>query len=144
MISNEGELEGKWAQASLRQFPRICKNAVSVVTLSSLGILIPTDIPPQACISPPPGMYNAKDYSGLLLIASSLGDSESMAALAEQAHAAGKENIAFTAYMMLNNIPRCLDLLIETERYPEAAIMAKTYMPSQVRHSGLLFTRYPV
>lgn len=77
-------------------------------------------------------MYNAKDYSGLLLLASSLGDSTSMEALAEQAHNAGKENIAFTAYMMLNNIPKCLQLLIETERYPEAAIMAKTYMPSEV------------
>ena len=78
-------------------------------------------------------MYNAKDYSGLLLLASSLGDAESMKQLAELAHAAGKENIAFTAYMTLNNIPKCLDLLIETERYPEAALMAKTYMPSQVR-----------
>lgn len=77
-------------------------------------------------------MYNAKDYSGLLLLASSLGDAESMTALAEAAHSAGKENIAFTAYMMLNNIPRCLELLVETERYPEAAIMAKTYQPSQV------------
>ena len=77
-------------------------------------------------------MYNAKDYSGLLLLASSLGDAASMEQLAELAHSAGKENIAFTAYMMLNNIPKCLQLLIETERYPEAAIMAKTYMPSEV------------
>ena len=78
-------------------------------------------------------MYNAKDYSGLLLLASSLGDAESMKQLAELARAAGKHNIAFTAYMMLNDVPRSLELLIETERYPEAAIMAKTYMPSEVR-----------
>ena len=77
-------------------------------------------------------MIRAKDYSGLLLLASSLGDAECLEQLAESAHSAGKENIAFTAYMMLNNIPKCLDLLIETERYPEAAIMAKTYMPSRV------------
>ena len=86
-------------------------------------------------------MYNAKDYSGLLLLASSLGDAESMAQLAELAHSAGKENIAFTAYMTLNNIPKCLQLLVETERYPEAAIMAKTYMPSEV-YSWLSLTNF--
>ena len=80
-------------------------------------------------------MYNAKDYSGLLLLASSLGDGECMEKLAELAHSAGKENIAFTAYMTLNNIPKCLELLVDTNRYPEAALMAKTYMPSEVRHA---------
>jgi coatomer subunit beta' len=44
----------------------------------------------------------------------------------------GKNNVAFVSMFMLKDIDGCLDLLIETNRIPEAAFMARTYAPSRV------------
>jgi coatomer subunit beta' len=44
----------------------------------------------------------------------------------------GKNNIAFTGFLILGEIDRCLDILCRTQRIPEAALLARTYAPSQV------------
>ncbi|KAF9998771.1 hypothetical protein BGZ65_005768 [Modicella reniformis] len=75
---------------------------------------------------------HAKDLSGLLLIYTSSGNALGLLKLAEMAKAAGKSNIAFACYLNLGQVEDCIDILIETERIPEAAFMARTYLPSAV------------
>ncbi|KAF9982355.1 hypothetical protein BGZ75_006247 [Mortierella antarctica] len=75
---------------------------------------------------------NAKDLSGLLLIYTSSGNAEGMRRLAALAKAAGKSNISFACYLSLGQVEDCIEILIETERIPEAAMMARTYLPSAV------------
>jgi hypothetical protein len=43
----------------------------------------------------------------------------------------GLNNIAFAAYLQLADITSLLALLIKTDRIPEAALLARTYAPSQ-------------
>lgn len=45
--------------------------------------------------------------------------------LAEISKNAGKNNISFICYMLLGKLEKCLDLLIETDRIPEAAFFAR-------------------
>lgn len=51
-----------------------------------------------------------------------------VAKLADMAKANGKNNISFVCYMLLGKLEKCLDLLIETDRIPEAAFFAR-YIP---------------
>jgi coatomer subunit beta' len=44
----------------------------------------------------------------------------------------GKNNIAFMAYLQTGNIEKCIDILIATRRFPEAALLARTYSPSLI------------
>lgn len=77
-------------------------------------------------------LWEAQDFGGLLLLATALGDSEMVSRLAESSKANGKNNISFVCYMLLGKLEKCLDLLIETDRIPEAAFFARTYMPSKM------------
>lgn len=93
---------------------------------------------------------NAGDLAALLLVYSSTGDREGMKSLAEQAsgclhissccnmrlttfiaESKGLNNIAFSALLQLQDAVGCVDLLMATERIPEAALFARTYAPSQ-------------
>lgn len=42
----------------------------------------------------------------------------------------------------LARLDNCLELLIKTNRLPEAAFLARTYLPSQVSRSVFTFTLY--
>lgn len=44
----------------------------------------------------------------------------------------GKHNIAFSALMNLQAIDELLELLIKTDRLPEAALFARTYCPQKI------------
>jgi len=77
-------------------------------------------------------MEHCDDTAGLLLVHSSLGNSEKLLELAERARKEGRANIAFVCYFVTRHVKECLDLLCETSRYAEAAFMARTYMPSEV------------
>lgn len=72
---------------------------------------------------------HAKDLSGLLLIYTSSGNALGLKKLAQMAKDAGKSNIAFACYLNLGQMEDCIQVLIETERIPEAALMARTYLP---------------
>ncbi len=52
--------------------------------------------------------------------------------LAESSDNSGKNNISFLSYFLLGNIDKCLDILIKTDRLPEAAFFARTYVPSRI------------
>ena len=71
----------------------------------------------------------ADDWSSLLLLHTSSGNVDGMAALAERAGRAGRFNVAFIANFLLHKVDDCIRLLCETNRIPEAAFMARTYAP---------------
>ncbi|KAE8718408.1 Coatomer subunit beta'-2 [Hibiscus syriacus] len=77
-------------------------------------------------------MKHALDLSGLLLLYSSLGDAEGISRLASLSKEHGKNNVAFLCLFMLGKLEDCLQLLVESNRIPEAALMARSYLPSKV------------
>ena len=83
-------------------------------------------------------LYKARDFSGLLLLASAAGDAAMVERLAEEAGRSGDHNVAFTCLLLAGHTEQCLEVLISTGRLPEAAFFARTYLPSQVsRWAGL-------
>nr|QEX51140.1 coatomer subunit beta'-1-like isoform X1 [Cymbidium ensifolium] len=77
-------------------------------------------------------LSNAMDLSGLLLLYSSLGDAEGITRLASLARKRGKNNVAFLCLFLLGKLEECIQLLVESNRIPEAALMARSYLPSKV------------
>jgi coatomer subunit beta' len=77
-------------------------------------------------------LIQAKDYSGLLLLFSSAGNPQGLLKLATVARDAGKNNIAFVCLFVLRRLEDCLQLLCDTQRLPEAAFFAHTYLPSHI------------
>ncbi|XP_054453239.1 coatomer subunit beta'-like [Anoplopoma fimbria] len=77
-------------------------------------------------------LHQAQDYGGLLLLATASGNASMVGKLAEGAERDGKTNVAFLTYFLQGRLDKCLDLLIETNRLPEAAFLARTYLPSHV------------
>ena len=72
------------------------------------------------------------DLSGLLLLYAAAGNKEGMKELAVLAKESGRTNVAFLAFYVTAQVEECIDLLIDTNRLPEAAFMARTYLPSRV------------
>mmetsp|Transcript_579 Transcript_579/g.1192 ORF Transcript_579/g.1192 Transcript_579/m.1192 type:complete len:972 (+) Transcript_579:202-3117(+) len=72
------------------------------------------------------------DFPGLLLLYSAVGNFEGMEKLANAAQEDGKTNVAFVAYLLTGNVEACADLLVSTNRLPEAAFFCRTYLPSRV------------
>jgi coatomer subunit beta' len=72
------------------------------------------------------------DLSGMLLIYAAAANKEGMLELAELAKERGRTNVAFLAYFVTGRVEKCIDLLVDTKRVPEAAFMARTYMPSKI------------
>lgn len=54
--------------------------------------------------------------------------------LAESTNLNGKNNISFLSYLLLGDLDKCLQLLIETDRLPEAAFFARSYLPSKMSY----------
>ena len=74
----------------------------------------------------------SNDYAGLLLMYSAIGNYAGMESLAQSAEAGEKTNVAFTAHLLTGNVEACVNILINTSRFPEAAFFARTYLPSRV------------
>jgi len=74
----------------------------------------------------------SNDYAGLLLMYTAIGNLNGMEKLAKAAEVDGKTNIAFTAYLLSGNVEACVNILVATDRLPEAAFFARTYLPSRV------------
>jgi coatomer subunit beta' len=72
------------------------------------------------------------DLSGLMLLYSASGNKEGVKSLAVKAKDSGRSNVAFLAYFVTGQVEECIQLLIDTGRVPEAAFMARTYMPSMI------------
>lgn len=67
-----------------------------------------------------------------MLLLLSIGDSDGLAKLAVTAEQKGQNNLAFAALLQVGNPAACVDLLVKTQRAPEAAMFARTYAPSKV------------
>mmetsp|Transcript_5141 Transcript_5141/g.4631 ORF Transcript_5141/g.4631 Transcript_5141/m.4631 type:complete len:986 (-) Transcript_5141:43-3000(-) len=74
----------------------------------------------------------SNDLSGLLLLYTSSGDKDGMIKLANDATTTGRFNVAFLAYFITGQVEKCVQLLIDSGRIPEAAFFARTYVPSMI------------
>ena len=74
----------------------------------------------------------AQDHGGLLLLATAAGNADMVSKLGLQAGQAGKHNVSFLSYFLLGDLEKCLEILIESNRIPEAAFFARTYLPSEI------------
>ncbi|EDV98709.1 coatomer subunit beta' [Drosophila grimshawi] len=77
-------------------------------------------------------MQKANDFSGLLLLSTASSDAQMLEEVGATSSAQGRHNIAFLAAFLRSDVDRCLEILIETNRLPEAAFFARTYLPSQM------------
>lgn len=71
------------------------------------------------------------DLSGLLLIYSSLNDASGLSRVGQAAFDAGQYNVSFNAYLQVNDLQKCVEILLKTDRIPEAALFARSYVPSE-------------
>jgi len=77
-------------------------------------------------------LHQAQDHGGLLLLATAAGNADMVAKLGQSAEEAGKNNVSFLSYFLLGDLEKCLDILISSDRLPEAAFFARTYLPSEI------------
>jgi len=77
-------------------------------------------------------MQKANDLSGLLLLSTASGDAQLLEVVGAAGSAQGHHNLAFLSAFLRSDVERCLEILIETNRLPEAAFFARTYLPSQM------------
>jgi len=77
-------------------------------------------------------LHEAQDHGGLLLLATAAGNADMVAKLGLQADQAGKHNVSFLSYFLLGDLERCLEILLTSNRIPEAAFFARTYLPSEI------------
>ena len=77
-------------------------------------------------------MKEGHDWNGLLLYYSSIQNRKKLKEFADEAKNAGMFNVAFGSYFQLNCHEECLNILLDSRRYPEAATFSRTYLPSKV------------
>lgn len=58
-------------------------------------------------------LLHGMDFSGLLLLYSSLGDAQGISKLASLAKEQGKNNVAFLCLFMLGKLEECIQLLLD-------------------------------
>ncbi|KAL0950314.1 hypothetical protein HGRIS_010289 [Hohenbuehelia grisea] len=73
----------------------------------------------------------AGDLSALMLLLLATGDRDGLQQLSAKAVEKGQNNLAFATMFQLGDASGCTDLLMNTNRAPEAALFARTYAPSQ-------------
>lgn len=79
-------------------------------------------------------LERANDFGGLLLLATSSGDANMVRNLGDMGATQGKHNISFLSMFLLGDLEKCLEILINTNRLPEAAFFARTYIPSKISY----------
>ena len=77
-------------------------------------------------------LHKAQDFGGLLLLATVSGNGPMVQRLGDDAATAGRNNVAFLTRFLAGDLNACLEILISTNRIPEAAFFARTYLPSQI------------
>lgn len=77
-------------------------------------------------------LSEAEDLSGLLTLYAARSDKPALEKLVVRAKQTHKMNVAFLASYMCGNLEDCLSILMDSDRIPEAAIFARTYLPSKV------------
>ncbi|XP_066139209.1 coatomer subunit beta' [Euwallacea fornicatus] len=77
-------------------------------------------------------MQKAQNYGDLLLLATSSGDQNLVQYLAETTQREEKFNLSFLSYLLVGDLQKCLNILIENDRLPEAAFFARSYLPDKI------------
>ena len=77
-------------------------------------------------------MKEGNDWNGLLLYYSCIQNRQKLKNFADDAKKAGMFNVACSSYFQLNNYEECLNILLDSRRFPEGATFARTYIPSKV------------
>ena len=77
--------------------------------------------------------WSCEDLNSLLLLGSCLADQALLERVGEAARGRKHYSVAFTAFWVVGQSARCLETLTESERFGEAAIFAKTYLPSRIQ-----------
>ena len=77
-------------------------------------------------------LKKAKDFQGLLLYYSCINNREKLIYLAEESEKSGFNNVAYTSYFLVNNLDKCLQILIKSKRFSEAALFCRTYYPNKI------------
>ncbi|KAH7343226.1 coatomer protein [Rhizoctonia solani] len=78
----------------------------------------------------------AGDTSSLLLLLLACADREGLKALSGVAAEKGQNNIAFASLLQLGDAKACAELLVKTDRAPEAALFSRTYAPRLAVYAG--------
>ncbi|PVU91568.1 hypothetical protein BB561_004341 [Smittium simulii] len=78
------------------------------------------------------GMKNSKDYNSLFILYTSSGNYEGVEKLAILAGKAGMHRLEFNCYLVTRQTQKSLDLLVKLGKLPEAALFARSYLPSKV------------
>jgi coatomer subunit beta' len=55
-----------------------------------------------------------------------------MESLAASSYASGVHNVSFLSSFLLGDVQKCIEILVESERIPEASFFAQCYCPAQV------------
>ncbi|MCA6493463.1 MAG: hypothetical protein IM572_12400, partial [Chitinophagaceae bacterium] len=76
--------------------------------------------------------WSCDDLNSLLLLGSSLGNEEILDRISDLAKDKKHYSVAFMANWVMGKADRCLDVRMDSERFGEAAIFAKTYNPSKM------------
>jgi coatomer subunit beta' len=74
----------------------------------------------------------AEDFNSLFLFYSSYGDEQGLKYLLDQSEEKGKYNIAYETAFLLALPERCVNILIKSKRFSEAAMFAKSYIPTMI------------
>lgn len=72
-------------------------------------------------------LLNAGDFNGLLLLHTSTSNFAAIKSLGSAALSKGKANVAFTCFHLVGEHSNCVDILLQTHKFAEAAFYARTY-----------------
>eukprot|EP00762_Andalucia_godoyi_P006629 ANDGO_05016.mRNA.1 Coatomer subunit beta'-1 len=77
-------------------------------------------------------LLRGSDLGGLLLLYTTSNDVAKLTTLCDLAISKRVYNVAFTAAFVMGSLDRCLAILIDQDRVPEACLFARTYCPLKV------------
>jgi coatomer subunit beta' len=66
------------------------------------------------------------------MINTSILDRNKLLNLAKLSESEGLFNISFSSYFQINDMEKCLDILLKSNKIPEASLFCRTYMPSKL------------
>ena len=81
-------------------------------------------------------LHEAQDFGGLLLLATASGNAEMVEKLGSSSQDTGKNNVSFLSFFILGNLEKCLEILIESNRIPEAAFFARYILNLNLKNNA--------
>lgn len=76
--------------------------------------------------------WNCDDLNSLMLIALSTGDFQGLAKVAQAAKEKRNFSVAYAAFVNLSKPESCLEILLDSSRFGEALVFARSYLPHKL------------